>query len=95
MGLGILRHPLCWGMLEEGPFRRQRKRVGVKSKTCQVCPLPVSVAGVDHAQTSSESIPELQITLLPLLVHIVVKLIFHGRVSCFLIRSALKIPTEK
>lgn len=63
---------------------------------CQVCPLPVSVAGVDHAQTSSESTPKLQITLLPLLVHIImVKLIFHERVSCFLIRSAPKIPTEK
>lgn len=63
---------------------------------CQVCPLPVSVAGAGHAQTSSESTPELQISLLPSLVHIImVKLIFRESVSCFLIRSALKIPTEK
>lgn len=62
----------------------------------QVCPLPVSVAGVGHTHTSSESTPELQITLLPPLVHIImVKLIFRERVSCFLIRSAPKIPTEK
>lgn len=96
MGLGVPCHPSCQGVLEEGPFRRRRKRVGVGRKMCQICPLPLSVAGVHHAQTSSESTPEQQIALLPLLVHIImVILIFRERVSCFLIRSAPKIPTEK
>jgi len=71
MGLGVRRNPLHQGMLEEGPFPRWWKRVGVRSKTGQVCPLPVSVADVDRTQASSESVPELQITLLPLLVHII------------------------
>lgn len=67
-----------------------------QEQTCQVCPCPVLVAGTDHSQSSSESAPKLQITLLPLLVRIItMKLIFHERVSCFLIRSAPKILTEK
>lgn len=56
----------------------------------------MSVAGTDHSQSSSKSAPKLQITLLPLLVCIItMKLIFRERVSCFLIRSAPKILTEK
>lgn len=44
----------------------------------------------------AQSSPKVEITLLPLLVHIMsVKLIFHERVSCFLIRSDLKILAEK
>lgn len=66
----------------------------VRSETCQACPCPV--AGTDHSQSSSKSAPKLQIALLPLLVCIItMKLIFHERVSCFLIRSAPKILTEE
>lgn len=76
---GCLSH--AGGVLEEGPFRRWRKGVGVGSKAHQVCPLPVSVAGMDHAQASSESTPELQITLLPLLAHIIMVKLFFSRES--------------
>lgn len=51
---------------------------------------------MSRAQSSPKQTPKVEIALLPLLVHIMsVKLIFHERVSCFLIRSALKILAEK
>lgn len=59
-------------------------------------PKLVFPAGLGHAQHSPKQTAVLEIALLSFLVCVItMKLIFHEGASCFLIRSALKIPANK